>query len=216
MGSRNQNLDKIKLVPHIRYAEDFPEITRLDVTLESYLSRMDSISDILEEHGGFSHKTVMGTLVCLSGNPEHSEEVAQWLRGELLQLREDEKVQSKAPVLSGTSLGRATISDIAITMLEAIEPGPQLLLLLAELLNVDRHRQARADNKNAERDIAAQIDAQIPGKGVRQLAKEVGVAPSTITTWRNETEYQKHVEFYKKLFSGDFERELISSLRKAK
>ncbi len=216
MGSRNKNLDKIKLVPHRRFAEDFSEITRWDVTLDSYMSRMGSISDILKEHGGFSGKTVMDALVCLSGNPEHSEEVAQWLRGELLQLREDEKVQSKAPVLSGTSLGRATISDIAITMLEAVEPGPQLLLLLAELLNVDRHRQARADNKNAERDIAMQIDAQIPGKGVRQLAKEVGVAPSTITTWRSETEYQKHVEFYKKLFSGDFERELISSLRKDK
>ncbi len=216
MGSRNKNLDEIKYWPHLRFEEDFPEIARLDVTLESYLSRMNSISDILKEHGGFSGKTVTDAFVCLNGNPEHSEEVAQWLRGELLQLREDEKVQSKAPVLSGTSLGRATISDIAITMLEAIEPGPQLLLLLAELLNVDRHRQARADKKNAERDIAAQIDAQIPGIGVRQLAKGVGVAPSTITTWRSEPEYQKQVEFCKKLFSGDFERELISRIRKAK
>ena len=173
MGSRNINLDKIELVPHRRFAEDFSEITRLDVTLDSYMSRMGSISDILKEHGGFSGKTVRDALVCFSGNPEHSEEVSQWLRGELLQLREDEKIQSKAPVLSGTSLGRATISDIAITMLEAIEPDPQLLLLLAELLNVDRHRQARADKKNAERDIAMQIDAQIPGKAFDSWQKRL-------------------------------------------
>jgi hypothetical protein len=196
--------EPIKVWPHIGYGEDFPDITKLDITLESYMSRMDVIVEVLEEQGGFpkgvTRAAIIGSDIM---SDQDSEAVSQWLRDKLLQLRKDEKVVSKAPVLSGNAIGRTVIADIAITMLEAIEtPGPQLLLLLVELLDVDRHRQ-NLPGKKAERSIAIQIEAQHPDISIRKLAKMASVAISTIQGWQKEASYQEELESVKSALRGE-------------
>ena len=91
-----------------------------------------------------------------------------------------------------------------MTMVEGLEeqPGPELIALLMELLNVDRHRRSLGAAHSEEKDIAAQLEAQVPNVGVRELAKAVGVAPSTITAWRREPDYEKHVKLIRRLRNG--------------
>ena len=211
MTKKRKSTDSISYTPGITYGDDHPEITKWDIRFESYLSRMDENQSILKERGGFPRNVSQKAFL---GHEDHSEEISQWLRERLSQLRDEEKETSKAPVLTGASIGRAVISDIAFTMLESLgEPGPNLEILLAELLNVDRHRQAMANNKSEERTVAAQIEAQKPEIGVRELAKFLRVAPSTVSTWRRETDYQEKVRFFERLFSGEFEIELKKRYR---
>ena len=142
----------------------------------------------------------------LFGNEDLSEQVSKWLRNELSSLREGEKSTGAAPVLAGGAMSRVVIADIAMTMVESLDaPGDELLALLMELLNLDRHRRSLARRKGSGFEIACQIEAQWPKIGVRKLAKVINVAPSRITEWRKDPDYHSKVEFFNKLFSGEFE-----------
>jgi hypothetical protein len=182
------------------------EIENWDTSSYRMYRRHEDIGALLTDLGGFPEEVERRFL---SGR--HNEEVSLWLREQLSRLREAEKVTSTAPVLSGSSMGRAMISDIAFTMLEIQvldnhgEPGPNLLILLAELLNVDRHRLAKANvTKNTEsKDAAAHSDARCPNIGVRSLAKKLGVAPSTISKWRRDVDYQTRVKSIDRAINSD-------------
>ena len=182
---------------------------KFDGNLIAFLNRMNRLSELLEERGSFSRDEVSDVLVSISTDQinkafELTERAAEWLRIELKNLRDGEKVEGKAPVLTGQSLSRLLIADLAMTMVAGLEeqPGPELIALLMELLNVDRHRRSLGAAHSEEKDTAVAIDAQILNVGVRELAKHVGVAPSTITAWRRDPDYQKHVKLIRRLRNG--------------
>ena len=182
---------------------------KFDGNLDAFLHRMNRLSELLEERGRFSRDEVRNVLVSISTDQinkafELTERAAEWLRIELKKLRDGEKVEGKAPVLTGQSLSRLLIADVAMTMVEGLQeqPGPELIALLMELLNVDRHRRSLGAAHSEEKDTAVAIDAQILNVGVRELAKHVGVAPSTITAWRRDPNYQKHVKMIKRFRNG--------------
>jgi DNA-binding transcriptional regulator YhcF (GntR family) len=64
--------------------------------------------------------------------------------------------------------------------------------LIGELLEVDR-RKAKGDQKFVERGKAIWIKAQAKEIGVRELAEMVGVNPSTVTRWMQESEFQREI-----------------------
>lgn len=205
---------KIRVIPNIGYAEDWPEITRLDQTLEAFMSRMDGLKETIADRGEFGEK---GASEALLGNEEFSEQVSKWLRNELSFLREGEKTTGAAPVLAGGAMSRVVIADIAMTMIESLDaPGDELLALLMELLDLDRHRRSLARRKGSGFEVACQIEAQLPKIGVRKLAKIIDVAPSRITEWRKNPDYHSKVEFYKKLFSGEIDRSFEQIIQKRK
>ena len=81
--------------------------------------------------------------------------------------------------------------------------GENLLALLEELLNVDRHRAAKEDEFPSEKfNRATLLEGELAAEGkeigVRKLAKLVGVYPSTITVWRRRPEYSQSVESHKR------------------
>jgi hypothetical protein len=94
-----------------------------------------------------------------------------------------------------------------MTMVElcALQPGENLICLLQELLNVDRHRASQAEKPIEAFEQAASIDAQMAVQGksirVRQLARETSVDAGTISRWRDDPDYQTKVEMYKSIFS---------------
>ena len=184
---------------------DWPDHVKYDVSIDAYMRRMDRLKAILEERGGFIDADAHRALL---GNPEVIEEVAKWLRQELASLRDAEKKVGKAPVLMKGALSRTDISDLAITMLseDALglqeEPQDELIALLAELLDVDRHRRAMAKTPSEAMITAAQNVATIEGIGVRELAKFVGIAPSTVSAWRKDPEYKQQVERWKRFYAG--------------
>jgi hypothetical protein len=99
------------------------------------------------------------------------------------------------------------IADLAMTMLEACEtaPGENLICLLQELLDVDRHRTALA-NKHVEGfEMAVYIEAQWALEdrqlGLRKLANLVSVGPSTISLWRNTKPYLDAIESAKQVLT---------------
>jgi hypothetical protein len=142
----------------------------------------------LIKKGGFDLRTA---LCALSGSDlDAMDRVALWLRGELNKLRDSKKA----------TLPRVEIADLAITMLEQLADGfdgigENLLSLLRELLEVDRHRKKIAPNEKLRR--AAMIDGMALENGeflgVRELARRVGVSPRAIVDWRRSAIYHKEI-----------------------
>lgn len=235
MGER-----EIKVIPAIRYAEDWSEIDRLDVTLEAFMTRMDSLIQLLEGTGTLSTDEARAALsgfffpeqikagqdgldqIKAAQNGldqdgldvvfEATEIAANWARKELARLRqferearEDRSKQTETPVLHGNIIGRAILTDLAITLLTSVEePGDNLTMLLVELMNVDLHRKTLAEKKsNPAYDLAAQIVAQIPDMMPAQLAKAVGRDKSTISRWMKKPEFKNRVEMFQRVFSSD-------------
>ncbi len=73
--------------------------------------------------------------------------------------------------------------------------GENLLSLLRELLEVDRHRKKIAPNEKL-RDAAVQDGIALQNGeflGVRELARRVGVSPRAIVDWRRSAIYHKEI-----------------------
>ena len=195
MGRKKREVrTTIVLQPNILNGADLDEVTKLDVAFESSDCRLIGIEDIAEKRSAMPRKTIQDAF---NGDNKKSEKIAKWLRAELAQLRAEESKASTAPVVTGTCLGRATISDMAITLLSILNKvGSELCMLLAELLDVDRHRRNLSKDKAPLKYICALVDSQNPGIGVRELAEVMGVVPSTIYRWRRDRSYQDSVENY--------------------
>jgi DNA-binding XRE family transcriptional regulator len=134
-----------------------------------------------------------------SPDPEDKEEVARWLRWELKRLDILQQQAGKAPVLTEQTLSRIVISDLALTLLQRCEkpPGSNLVYLIAELLGVDRHRTALSDKHQSKRWRLSNITAELRVLGLhysdRQLAKKLGVSPTTIAEWKRDPDFDSRV-----------------------
>ena len=142
----------------------------------------------LIKKGGFDLQTALFAL--RTHDSETKDAVAVWLRGELNKLRDSKTA----------TLARVDIADLAITMLEQLADGfhrigENLLSLLRELLEVDRHRRRIAPNPKLR--MAAMIDGMALESGevigVRELARRVGVRPRAIVDWRRSAIYYKEI-----------------------
>ena len=84
-------------------------------------------------------------------------------------------------------------------MLEGLtdRPGDELLSLVRELLDLDRHRKKLAGRKPEIFSLAAALEAEAKFNGkpyrVHLLAKRIGVSTSTIVGWRKQPSYQDKI-----------------------
>jgi hypothetical protein len=135
-----------------------------------------------------------------------------WLRDELNKLREEEKKPGRAPARRQTALPRIHIADLAVFLLDkvlSVTPASgavaksnreNLICLVEELLDVDRHRGAFANQAQytPEFQQATTNDAAAALKGetiaVNKLARKIGVSPATIIAWRNSDNYKLRVK----------------------
>jgi hypothetical protein len=131
--------------------------------------------------------------------------LAECLRFQLSQVR-----QSTAhPVGSGGLLAPSSISRIAMDMLETFAlfgqaPAPELVDLIRLLLNVDK-RKLKSDREFAPRDAAAWMIAQQPTLPIRQIARHVGVEPTSVMRWKSDPVFNKLVQDKKETIK-DFEK----------
>jgi hypothetical protein len=126
-----------------------------------------------------------------------SEALAFLLRINLRGLK-DAEASRKAPVRSLKLMPRSLIAEIAMDLLESCEaweypPGPILLSLFHELLNLER------DKKDITRELetqkrAAAIVARTPEIGTRKLATILGINAGTVSRWRRSPEFKRMVE----------------------
>jgi hypothetical protein len=169
-----------------------------NVSNRGFFDRMQRIERLLLQKAKLSKDEVTDALVNI--NPETKEKAAKWLRSELHKLKDAQK-GGRHPSRRRTTLSLLEIAAAAFTMLEAVDcVDIELLSLLEELLNLDRHRGILAANFEIfER--AAQADAQLTlqGKvlGVRELARQVSISVSTASKLRRSTEYKERVAFHK-------------------
>jgi hypothetical protein len=128
---------------------------------------------------------------------------SMWLRCELSNLRS----AASSPVRTHGLLSRLQIADLAIAMLdyngdEPSVPTPELIELLAALLDVDRHRSASKKTApfNEKFALAAEIEAQAAHNNakltVRELARRASVSIGTISAWRKLEQYRRAVQFF--------------------
>jgi hypothetical protein len=179
-----------------------PRHARADVTLDGHFMRLSAHSTLIEKRGGFEKEAA--TLALVNRSWETKEPFALWLSQELQLLREGHARVGAAPVRTGKALSRIEIADLAITMLECLVVGDNLLCLFQELLNVDRHRQdlATSDrNMKSAAEIEAQFNLQGHPCGVQQLARLVSVRPSSVTRWRRSDKYRKAVADQQRVLS---------------
>jgi hypothetical protein len=187
-----------------------PQYLWPDRTLEATLHRKWAVSDLIEKRGGFSHH--VASLALTDPAWETKETVASWLRKELGVLRDAEAKSGSAPVRLLGVLSRTEISDVAVELLECIG-GEALVCLFQELLDIDRHRKSLADGF-IQLDKAAQTEAQLELQGVkigvRELAKEMAVSPSTVTRWRKSPSFREHVNHHRlawrRILQGEYEQ----------
>jgi hypothetical protein len=171
--------------------------------------RYDSVVAVVQKQGGFTiDEAMMAFWPATPATQKVKERVATWLRTELAKLRKAYRLGNH-PVRRQTALSKLIISDIAMTMLESggqSAPGKNLLHLLEELLDVDRHRATLAQSaiysaafiEAATLEGQALIESRICS--ARELAKLVGVRPLTIIAWRKLPIYR----FYINLEIGRF------------
>jgi hypothetical protein len=199
-----------------------------DPALEASMRRFESLKQLVVERGHFTkseHDIALGyctidqaKLVGINVAPDIGEKVALWLIGELQSLREREKQVGSAPVLSGKTMSRLDIADLAMTMLESCEdrPGELLTRLLQQLLDVDRHRKALAGFRDEKFDSAVQIDAQLSLEGrapsAYRLARYLSVSPTTVIAWRQLPEYHLKQEALMKSWRYEF-REFLEEVK---
>jgi hypothetical protein len=166
-----------------------------DVDYENWKRRLNELRNILVERGHFS--SVTATQALTDAWSESKEKAARWLRNELQFVRKEEQKVGSSPVRRGKLLSRLIIADLAITMLQFLQEAPQenLVCLLQELLDVDRHRRAQVQLESYFDAIKGEARARVLGKRfkVRRLAKRIGVSPSTITRWRKSKEYERDI-----------------------
>jgi hypothetical protein len=187
-----------------------PPLVIGDPALEAAIWHGSSLRKLIIERGHFTRDEAdvalgnctidQARLAQINVDPEIQEKVALWLIGELKRLREGERQIGTAPVLSGKTMSRLDIADLAMTMLETCEgrPGHNLVYLLQQLLDIDRHRKALAEIRSEKFDLAVRIDAQEYLKGrpqsALQLSRHLSVSPTTLITWRRLPEYHGKVE----------------------
>jgi hypothetical protein len=182
---------------------NWPRHVLADVTLDAFFRRMSAHQQLLIEKGGFQSKQAVRALN--APDPESKEQVAVWLSSELNKLREGERRAGAAPMRWGQALPRAEMADLAMTMLEACEapPGENLICLLQELLDVDRHRKALAEKPGEEFVNAAYFEAanELQGRttGVREIARKVSVSPAAVSGWKKLDNYLEAKEVAKRL-----------------
>jgi len=186
-----------------------------DMTHDAHLSRLNAHARLIEERGGYHRQEA--SLVLVNSSWETKERCALWLRTELKQLRDGEARVGTAPIRNRLALSRIQIADLAVTMLECLQVGDNLLCLFQELLNVDRHRKELA-TVDEKLEMAAQIEAQFILKGfpckVQELAKLVSVRPSSVTRWRRSEKYRHWVEFYQNLWSEGLRDEYFEKIKR--
>lgn len=235
--SESDNEKPIRTIPAFKYADDWDEITKLDVHDDAFFNRMNSLEALLENNSDLTKGEIS---LALAGFPskeelrkqeelfidvvhDASEKAAKWARSELSKLRKLEsearderdknivRTKSEAPVLSGDAISRLELSDLAMTILTTVEePGEELTLLIIELLNVDRHRRSNAENNDPSFNVAAQIIAQYPNTKTTDLAILLGKDKATIYRWKKMPEFDEKIKMYDDIFSGKMRKRMES------
>jgi hypothetical protein len=173
--------------------------------------RYEAVVAVVHKQGGFTiNEAMMAFWPATPATQNVKERVATWLRTELAKLRKAYRL-GEHPVRRQKALSKLIISDIVITMLESggrSAPGKNLLHLLEELLDIDRHRATLAQSaiysdafiEAATLEGQALIESRI--YSARELAKLVGVRPATIIAWRKLPRYRFYIDWEKGVFDG--------------
>jgi hypothetical protein len=185
------------------------------VTHVAFIERLLAHKDLLIQRGGFTEADAIEAL--RSPQSQKKESVAAWLRRELKILNVSQKQVGRAPFLTGESLSRPIIGDLAVTLLQYCgeAPGLHLVYQIAELLEVGCHRTAlarKADKKLQLAACVAQLSLQGASVSDRRLAKELSVSPTTVGEWKRSVGFKDDVELFKQSRKDDI-REHLEKVR---
>jgi hypothetical protein len=164
----------------------------LDLGGTQQSSRLSSHKKLLIEEGGFAETAVIDAFRYDSDSMT-KELIAKWLRGKWAELRAAKQLGNSPLRVRGKIL-ETDIKDIAMTLLECSANAPldELICLLRELLELDKHREARADAA-ARFQWFVGIEAWqiLQGKdhGVREMARLTGISKSGISDMRKRSDY---------------------------
>ena len=168
---------------------------------QTFKERVEPMQRSLEQLG-LKPKDVFAAT--MADDPDGIKAIASRLRSELKKLRDGEAKAGEAPFRNRNAQSRLWIADVAQTMLEGLtdRPEDELLSLVRELLDLDRHRKALAGRPEVrmkfENAANLEAEAEIQGAryGVRALARQVRVSPSTITAWRKDPKYRHRINIH--------------------
>src|SRR5262249_12739385 len=129
-----------------------------------------------------------------------AEALVFFLRLDLRLLKFHERKRSAAPARKLGLTPRSVIAEIALDLLDSCAssiypPGFHLIELFRELLNLEGEKLGLTRHVDAQ-EKAAHIVAQTSTVATRELARLVGVNPSTVLRWRRSAEFKKKVELY--------------------
>lgn len=179
---------------------------------QHYKRHIARLQNKLASRGKFSSQQLFDAFLDEAASKEA---IALWLRGQLEKLRAARKVAGRSPIRREKMLSQLDIANVAQTMMECLSeaPGVELLALVRELLDVDRHRKEVAGRTAINRERVAQFEAEANYNGtpykVRDLARLANVSIATISNWRSSAEYRRTVQMFQKEHRSD--RDYINS-----
>ena len=110
--------------------------------------------------------------------------------------RSSRRNSSRSPVRGEGRLPRSVIAEIALYILDGCDetypPGQELKALIRMLVKVDPAFTS-GTTVFPKRFMAAWMFAQVPTLGVREIAREVQVAPSTVSAWLSDPMFGEEI-----------------------
>ena len=127
---------------------------------------------------------------CADGDEAAIVEFCTTLSGNLVQRETLTRQGETHLVVRGEFLPDSLIGNFAYRMLRAcsrngLPPPTELVDLMQLLLKQDRPPQ-RSERRFVKRMDAINYLREHPGAGVREIARAVGVAPSTVSRWKKQ------------------------------
>jgi hypothetical protein len=145
-----------------------------------------------------------------------SEALAYFLKLHLADLK-DAKRRGSPGARAGDRVPRSVIAEMAADLLQSSElwgypPGPRLVALFRELLNIESIRQGHPRALPAQ-SRAAELLARDPRLGPTQLAKQAGVNKSSVSRWLKDPSFKAKVVRAKESIANREKREAERSRR---
>lgn len=181
--------------------------------VRAYLNAIDTAyslelpRDLLLEIVHWTNVSYDFALNALMGFSEESDDLAKLLLTQL-----DKTRASTGRVRVDRQMPESVISAIAFGLLEVTRQhnqiGDNLMLLVSNLLRVDKHRVAVERNqcKAAQTLRLAYVESQHQGVSIRKLSKMTGIPPSTIARYRDDANYKNRVETCRDMHPDDVNR----------
>lgn len=192
----------------------------IEVATSASMDWLLANGELLESYG-IDPQIVAG---CLDACPDNIEELSLLLMENIvlrrkLEAKGETHVQSRAEIISDGLANYLTSMMLdALDWNDDLEIPRDLIVLIKHQFNADVSAEKRKfevyEKRSQAKWMAGQLRAQGVSFSMRDVAKEMGVNPSTVARWFPDGSFEEEVEQIRELASSDMHKDMMEFGRK--